>query len=599
MAKRVLAVIMVASMLLALTACQTPSSTPAPVTSAPSTETLAPEASKTPELEPITFKFWTAAGATGTSGIQNNVIMNELAKRTGITLDVQYNIQPDQYSAMVASGDLPDLMTTEITAQNNSGTIGVKTYVQGDNMVDMEPLLAEHGKDILLDSDKVEFGKEFLSNGTGKLYFIPSWGLGHSAPLQKTFNNGLGIGIYLRWDVYKKIGYPELTGGLNDIIPILKKMQEAEPTTADGKKVYGLSPWLADWGFWSFTVYPQGLDNIFAEAGGFVDINCMTNEVTSQIGNTNSTLWQGVKFLYLANQAGVLDPDCVMQKYDQAMDKMNSGRVLMGPTNWSVTGANGTFTKNGELDKGYMPIKLPSNITQVCNLYRNSYTDRWAQGITVKCKAPERAMDLLNFLHSDDGMRLLNNGIEGKDWNVGSDGLPHLTADTLKMMKGTADELVAYGFGGYSHLYGRNPAALDRKYNTSFIYQFNDDPSVLMNSATPFEKDFSDHYGVEYPDQLWEKTLPDQTKVYDGSFMMMIDPITDEIQQIDNSLSNYLLPAITQIITAKDENDYNTQQAAIIEQCKNIGYERAFEWHKSANEAALAKMDAFYAKVGK
>lgn len=584
---RVAAVLMSIMMMLALAACQSA----APVTtSAPASATAAATVAPTPvptEAPPVTLKYWSAYGATGTSGIHTDAIMNELTKRTGVIVDLVFNQTQEQFNAQLASGDLPDALTCWIT--------DTKVLVEGGNVIDMEPLLADHGKDI--EKGKVLFGKDFISDGQNKLYLLPIQGCGLDTQPSKTFDAGTGIGAYVRWDAYKKIGYPEWTGGLNDLIPILKQMQDATPATADGKKVYALSPWLADWGLWNVTVYPEGINNIFAEAAGLVDINPATYEITSLIGNTNSSLWQGAKFFNKAWQAGIMDPDSLAEKFDQAMEKENSGRVLMGPTNWAVSGANGAMAKNGLPDQGYMALKVPSTITQVCNMFKNPFTSRFAMAITSKCKYPEKAMDLINFCNSEAGMSLFLNGVEGVNWNVGSDGVPHLTADTLALVtKGSADDQAAAGFNIYSHLWGYMNE-WDSKYNCPASFSSNEDVSQQMANATPYEKDFTQHYNVAYPDQLFEKTLPDQGKVYDGSFMQMIDPATPDIKQITDNVTNYLVTAIIKAIASMSDAEFDAAQAKIIADCKNMGYETEFNWYKAQYEKAIGNQQAFYTSL--
>jgi putative aldouronate transport system substrate-binding protein len=287
-----------------------------------------------------------------------------------------------------------------------------------------------------------------------------------------------------------------------------------------------------------------------------------------------------------------------MEKFDQAMEKQNSGRVLISPCNWSVSGANAEFAKNGELDKGFMAIKTPSTITQVCNFFKNPFSGRFAWAITSKCKTPEKAMDLINFLNSGDGTRLLLNGIEGVNWNVGNDGVPHLTSDTLQLLKkGSVEDQLKAGLGGTNGLLLMYQGSWDRKYNCPAAFVNNEDVSAQMVNATPFEKDFCDHYTVAYPDQLWEKILPEQSKVHDGSYMSMIGLPTAEIKQIDDNLLNYLLVQMVKIVNSKTDEDFDAAQAKIIADCKAMGSETAFNWYKSQYDAAIGNMKAFYDSI--
>lgn len=544
------------------------------------------------EEPPVTLKYWIAYDGLLTPGVHNDPIMQEFTKQTGVILDFEANLTVELYNAKLASGDLPDIMTF--------WTRDVKNLVDGGNLIDMEPLLAKYGQDIVSDKGKVEFGKQFLSVGQNKLFAIPSWSLGLDAQPVKSFDQGSGIGLYLRWDIYKEVGYPEMTGDITNIIPILKQMQDKYPTAADGKKVYGLSPWFGEWDLWNFTIYYQGYDNKSAEGNGFLDIDVRTNAMTSQIMDTNSTLWKGAKFYNKAYQAGVLDPDSLMQKYDQTVEKYKAGRALMGPCNWNVAGGTAAYAKAGHPEQGYMEIKPSSDYKMIGNLYKNPFTDRWAQAITKACREPEKAMKALNFLNSKDGMRLLLNGIEGVNWKLDSNGIPKWTDEMKKLHKeGTPQDLEAAGFGCYTHLYGYAENSWDSKYNCQAMFKFNEDPTELMATATQLQKDYTEHYKVAYPDQVMEQALPDQKVIFDGSFQQMVEPTPTDIKAIDDKLLNYLKINLVGAIPSKTDAEFEAQQKRIIDECKAMGAEKAAKWHMDAIKAAMSKMDAFCKAIGK
>jgi putative aldouronate transport system substrate-binding protein len=589
---KIIALMMAMMMVLTLAACgDKPAETkPTESTQAQADSSSAPEPQKT--AEPVTLKFWTADGSKGTSGVQDNTIMKELANRTGITIDFEFNVTMEKYNAMLASGDLPDVLTTK-----NSE---LKPLIDGGNVIDMEPLLKDHGQDIMTETpNKVAFSKEFFSEGQNKLYFLPTWDLGEDFKPVKSFNNATGIGMFIRWDYYKEIGYPELKDDITEIIPILKQMQEKHPKTEEGKKVYGLSPWLADWDLWNFTVLYQGYDNVDAEREKFIDIGVKDGTFKSQIGDTTSTMWKGAKFFNKAYQAGVLDPDSVMQKYDQTVEKQNGGRVLANFVSWSVGGANGNFAKLGHPEQGFMGVKMPASVTQMSNFSILPYGDRWSHAITTKCKTPERAMDLLNFVHSSEGMRLLLNGIEGTHWKVDSDGKPRLLPETIKILQGSSEQQETEGFGAYTHLYGRSQDVQDPKYSCYINYMYNEDIAKRMENATPFEKDYVQHYGVTYPDEVFEKALPGNQVKADGTYLTMAAATPAEIKQIDANLLNYLKAEMVKIVLTKSDAEFEAKQKKIIEDCKGMGYEKAYDWHMKNFVDAKAKTDAWKTKIGK
>jgi putative aldouronate transport system substrate-binding protein len=558
-----------------------------------STQTQASTAVETPvAAEPVTLKYWTAEGSGGTSGVQTNAIMDELTKKTGVILDFEFNVTKEKYNAMLASGDLPDILTVV-----NSE---LKPLVDGGNVIDMEPLLKDHGQSIMSETpNKVSFSKEFYSQGQNKLFFLPTWDMGENFKPVKSFDSGTGISMFVRWDYYKEIGYPELKDDILEIIPMLKQMQDKHPKNEEGKKVYGLSPWLADWDLWNFTVLYQGYDSVDAEREKFIDIGVKDGTFKSQIGDTSSTMWKGAKFFNKAFQAGVLDPDSIMQKYDQTVEKQNAGRVLANVVSWSVAGANGAYEKNGHPEQGFMAVKMPAKITQMSNSAILPYGDRWSHAITTQCKNPEKAMDVLNFVHSSDGMRLLLNGIEGTNWKVDSDGIPRLLEETKKILLGSREEQESQGFGAYTHLYGRSQDVQDTKYNCYINYMHNEDISKRMETATPFKKDYVQHYGVAYPDEVFEKSMPGNQNKPDGTYLTMAAATPDDIKQIDASLLNYLKAEVVKSVLSKTDADFEAKQKKIIEECKAMGYEKAYDWHMKNYVDAKGKVDAWKAKIGK
>ena len=82
--------------------------------------------------------------------------------------------------------------------------------------------------------------------------------------------------------------------------------------------------------------------------------------------------------------------------------------------------------------------------------------------ISANCEYPERAMELIEFMTSDEGARLVRTGVPGEDWDV-VDGEPELIGKRLEnftsMIKSIlAIQLTVYrelaSINGY-HLYGK------------------------------------------------------------------------------------------------------------------------------------------------
>lgn len=99
-------------------------------------------------------------------------------------------------------------------------------------------------------------------------------------------------------------------------------MQDAHPTTSDGKKVYALSAWT-DWGLWPYTIaYP------FSHGYNNIDNNQLSNEVTNEIEDMfikeDGIFWQGLAFFNKAYRMGIMDPEAFTMKAAQYNEKVKS-----------------------------------------------------------------------------------------------------------------------------------------------------------------------------------------------------------------------------------------------------------------------------------
>ena len=127
----------------------------------------------------------------------------------------------------------------------------------------------------------------------------------------------------LRWDLYKEIGYPEIHT-LEDLLPILKQMQELEETSESGQKYMAFSL-FSDWD--SDIMHNAGaLSALYGyDPQGFALFNIVTGETQSMIAD-DSFYVRGLKFLFDANQLGLVDPESTTQnliRYRQS--------ILMAP----------------------------------------------------------------------------------------------------------------------------------------------------------------------------------------------------------------------------------------------------------------------------
>ncbi len=581
---KILALLLAVMFITSLIACKP--ATPEPGTTTQETSSTVEEK----DLEPVTLSYYGwLAGGSFSSGVQNDPIALEIKNKLGITLDVEFHGTNDKMAAMLGSGDLPDILSIDTIVSGGGAIATPQTLIEANYMVDMTPLLEEHGKTLLEECpQKLSFSKEVYGGPDKKLYFISGPSAGNTPP-QIKYWIASGFGMMIRWDYYKEIGYPPVKDSIDEVIPMLKEIMKRHPTNSEGKKAYGVSPWFKDWNLWNFTVWHQALNNCLSEREMFIDMDLRTNEVRPQITDTNSVLWQGVRFWNKCHQAGIMDPDCVTQTYENFIEKVNSDRIYFHTVDWAVSSYEAVAGQAGHPERGFMPIKMPDKIKTFFSGSYSPVTGRGLTGITTKCENPERAMDFLNFIGSYEGARLLFNGIEGKDWEV-VNGVPQRTEELKNLIASDANWQQKTGLMKYWNMNLLQNNATDPKYNCPLDYSRNED-YVAKAKTKPLWVDFCEHYGVTWPGEVLEKQLTDNQPIV-AFFDKFVEPTSAEIKLIDGKLMNYLNVNMIKCMLTNSDAEFEAMQKKIIEECKNMGAEQSFEHHKKRWDDAVKKAES-------
>ena len=136
------------------------------------------------------------------------------------------------YQTRTAAGDLGDLIIVDKGEQ-------YKELVEAGLLLDAAEYYSE-----MEHVTRFDAAVEKLNEETDGIYGFPT---SVSSLSPTTPSEGLDptFGAYLRWDLYSDLGYPTVST-MEDLLPLLKDMQEVQPTTESGKKTYGFSL-FADW----------------------------------------------------------------------------------------------------------------------------------------------------------------------------------------------------------------------------------------------------------------------------------------------------------------------------------------------------------------
>ena len=569
--KKVLSLILCAALVLSLTACAGKSE---PDETAP-TSTTAPSASKdqnvaTPtetapqSVEPIELTIFADFQS---SGIHDDEVTKRIKEATGVTL-VNVSGDAQKLKILAAGGDLPDIISLH-EAQDLAPNL-----ISSGAILPLDDLLDNYGKNIKeIIPTALKWSKEII--GDGKTYFIPT-----SVQKPDTTNpkqNGF-VGFYTRWDIYKAIGAPEIKSE-DDYLNVLKMMQDYQPTTEDGKKVYALSGWT-DWGLWPYEIsYP------FMYAWSRQDngqmLNLETGEQESQFLEEDGIFWQGLKFFNKAYRMGIFDPEGFTMKAGQYGDKVKSGAVLVGYGDWQQPDVALT---NSDAANYLLPGAFP--------YFSGVYTDENLLGyklnnsiaISSRCKYPERAMQVLDFLNTTEGARTIYNGAKGVDWDV-TDGKPQLTGKLLRnFMSGgseEADYLLLDSVSGIARYSYFTCLTASTQLGDGYPADLRQDIEYKLQAARPVARDFAQYYGgtdAVYPGQAYAALIAAgkvKTTTKTPIAPSLAKPVSDESRRIFTSANEYFNSNIARIIMAKSDEEFAAQKKSAIEDVKAMGLEEA------------------------
>ncbi len=372
---------------------------------------------------------------------------------------------------------------------------------------------------------------------------------------------------FIRYDLYKELGYPRIST-LENILPVLKEMQQAAGKSDSGEAVYAFSL-FRDWDGGAM----QNAGALTALYGydvqDFVLLNPDTGDIQS-IADKDSIYFRMVKLLFDANQMGLVDPQSPYQNYETVAGKVKDGAVLY--TFWPWMGES-LYNSDDHLaqGKGFESIVVEdaSYLT-----WGNDPDGKQSFSLMVgaNTKDPKRLVDFVDWLYSPEGIECSGSptgnfrGPEGLTWEMTETG-PKLTdfgVDAFINMKANLEVPEEYGGGtwteGVSWLNFKplDKQEVDDRGNPYYYSMWKD---YQERTATHITDDWKKHYRTEltpigyfnennmitvvpgtewvqeeYPDYL--KTIQEQCRqtIIDYSWRMVFADSEDEFYRLKEEL---------------------------------------------------------------
>ena len=434
-------------------------------------------------------------------------------------------------------------------------------------------------------------------SGDGNIY-----GFGMDVALEQGSHKSFMYSWDLRWDLYKELGYPEITD-LDSLIEVFKDMKEICPTDEQGNETYAASLW-PDWDG-NMVMYVKAMATAYYgydELGiGLYDPN--TGDFYDALADDDpnvdgdSPYIEMLKFFNKLYRADLLDPDSMSQTYDTMGTKVKNGGVFWGIFNYA---SSMIYNTQEHLAAGKMMYsRVPDEANPlVYGLSTVGGNRIWSVGAYTQY--PELCLAILDFLATPEGSMTMWYGPRGLTWDYNEDGGMYFTELGKKTSSDSKTDMNGivwtspYTGKSYTLSGNFNDGCLQAN-NTTLARDminpdgklgeaFNKDTWVSEQTAASYavQEDWRAWAGVSLADQYFEKInkynvmpdIPYSENVRDDALKVKWSNVTKSI--VNNSwLAVY----------AKADGEFNMHIRNMINQCKNYGYEECVEWSKQ--EAAV------------
>lgn len=389
----------------------------------------------------------------------------------------------------------------------------------------------------------------------------------------------------IRWDLYKKLGYPEINT-LEDFIDVLEKMVELEPTSDTGGKTYAVSM-FPDWDgdmvmMVKSTAALYGYDEF-----GFGLYNVMTQEYEDCL-RENSIYLRCLKFYNELYQRGLLDPDSMTQTYDEMIEDYQTGAAFFNIFDWM---ASGVYNTPDHLAEGKAMLPLAANDQKNIVYGLNIYGGNRIWTIGANTEYPELCMAIINWLATPEGSLTMNLGPKGAVWDYDDQGRPYLT----DLGKACVSDLNTEMTNGYSGTYNDGKCQIN---NTTWAlssvnfdaangdrYDYKTWETYLENlQISDVEQDWRNFTGALSADEYLEKN--GHIAVAVGT-QYTPTPKSDELQTIWSQVAETIKTYSWRAIYANSDEEFNSIVEEMRTKAIEYGYDQCVEYQQ--NEANIRK----------
>ena len=509
--------------------------------------------------EPIVFKFYNADGNPAVDDQFKSPVALKIKEATGVVLQMDYPLggstSMDKLQLMVASGDYPDL----VYAKGD-----LRLLKEAGALLQLDELIDEYAPNL-----KKAYGKNLKrlrwSPEDPHIYCLGAWGTDADVPVD------VDGGFMLQHRVVIELGYPTLRT-IKDFENAIVKYWKKHPTT-DGLPTIPITLCADDWRTVISVTNPA-----FQATGAPDDGEYYVDPKTLQVMSHYKRPIEREYFRWLNHlwNAGILDRETFVQKYDTYKAKIASGRVLaLIDAGWSIGEPKAALRKAGKYDRlyGYYPITVNKNIKQCPPDVKVGYTGGWGIAITKKCKDSVRAIKFLDWMCTEEANILRYWGIEGVHHTY-VNGKRQFLPEIDEMRRTDPMFAKKTGIGLYQYPFPRLPNTYIDSTGNPIL------PDIRVEDIRKGYTEIEKQVLAKYKANIWKDLFPKSHEYPEKTwgYLWMIPIDDDELRVVNNKIWDYTLKTIPKVVTAP-RKDFDKTFDAFLKGLDDLGVKKIEEYY--------------------
>lgn len=481
---------------------------------------------ETDGIEPINLE-WYVNFSWYTTQWGNNLVSKAITEETGVSVNFMTPMgnESEKLNALIASETLPDIITLGWWEPQ------IAEMITRDMLYPLNELADKYDTyfwDVADDNVVKWYTKE-----DGNIYCYPNSAV-TPQDLQVHDNITSNETFLVRKDIYEAIGSPDMTTP-EGFEAAVKKAAELYPEV-NGKPLIPIGAQVFDeQGCVSFDKYLMNFLAVPWEKDG---------KIYDRITDPEYIRW--LKVFRKLGEEGYLSSDIFVDSRTQMEEKLAEGRYFCMIYQYTDMLAQQRILYEKNPEQIYLAVEGPRNSKGDAPTLPTTNVNGWTVTMISKnCKNPDRAIQFLSYLMSEEGQKKIYLGVESETYDM-VDGKP--------VMKDAVKEILDRDREAFDNLYGADDAY--------WMLQNNIMQLQWKQKASP---------AIE---QLEEWAC--QYAVYNGQYDIVL-PVNSKVAQEDDAVTKLWSETLPKLLLAPDEETFDNMLEEFVKKREQMGFSEVME----------------------